>query len=256
MNYFVRLVPRPLTRAKDFFRGLLIRRYASKEARRNLLSRNLFSNEEEAACNFSAYIYTSGIWIIFHSSISLSSSNTQFTILGGRTRGERDFVARYGRWVTARQVFRDRININGGLWGVLRKSIVRQVAIARRVRLDHVISRGCRQRQMTQLPFHGILPPPLWITLHACFDVLGPRVKLPWYFSFGRRSSVMFLLSKRTVARLDGKYSFALLSLTSVLEERIGRSATTIVLSFNWNPQIKIGYVPRAIIFRRYIVFS
>lgn len=91
---------------------------------------------------------------------------------------------------------------------------------------------------------------------HARFDVLGPRVKLPWYFSFGRRSSVMFLLSKRTVARLDGKYSFALLSLTSVLEERIGRSPTTIVLSFNWNPQIKIGYVPRAIIFRRYIVFS
>lgn len=152
---------------------------------------------------------------------------------------------------------------------VLRKSIVRQVAIAQRVRLDHVISRGCRQRQMTQLPFHGILPPPLWITLRllGCF---GTAAKLPWYFSFGRRSSVMFLLSKRTMAGLierrierGGSYRVCLMentllpvSLTSVFEKRIGRSSTTIVFSFNWNPQIKIGYVPRVIIFRRYIVFS
>lgn len=80
--------------------------------------------------------------------------------------------------------FRGLININGRLWGVLRKSIVRQVAIAQRVRLDHVISRGCRQRQMTQLPFHGILPPPLWITLRllGCFGTAGqtPVVLFLW----------------------------------------------------------------------------
>lgn len=106
---------------------------------------------------------------------------------------------------------------------------------------------------------------------YACLDVLGPRAKLPWYFSFGRRSSVMFLLSKRTMAGLierrierGGSYRRICLmentllpvSLTSVFEKRIGRSSTTIVFSFNWNPQIKIGYVPRVIIFRRYIVFS
>lgn len=81
----------------------------------------------------------------------------------------------------------------------------------------------------------------------------------------------MFLLSKRTMAGLierrierGGSYRRICLmentllpvSLTSVFEKRIGRSSTTIVFSFNWNPQIKIGYVPRVIIFRRYIVFS
>lgn len=41
--------------------------------------------------------------------------------------------------------------------------------------------------------------PPLWITLRllGCF---GTASKLPWYFSFARRSSVMFLLSKKMMA--------------------------------------------------------
>lgn len=166
--------------------------------------------------------------------------------------------------------FRGLININGRLWDVLRKSIVRQVAIAQRVRLDHVISRGCRQRQMTQLPFHGILPPPLWITLRllGCFGTAGqtPVVLFLWSKVIG---NVPFI--EKNDGRLDrtedrergvvspylsnGKYSSPV-SLTSVFEKRIGRSSTTIVFSFNWNPQIKIGYVPRVIIFRRYIVFS
>lgn len=35
------------------------------------------------------------------------------------------------------------------LWGRTAESIVHKVAITERVRLDHVISRGCRRRQMT-----------------------------------------------------------------------------------------------------------
>lgn len=43
-------------------------------------------------------------------------------------------------------------HIKWSIVAVRRKSIVHEVAIAQSVRLDHVISRGCRQRQMTQLP--------------------------------------------------------------------------------------------------------
>lgn len=67
--------------------------------------------------------------------------------------------------------FWDRIKRS--IVGVLRKWIVREVAIAQRVRLDHVISRGCRQRQMTQLPFHGYSL--RFGSRYAYLDVLGPR---------------------------------------------------------------------------------
>lgn len=187
MNYFIRLVPLPRREPKT---RSFVEDYPSVDTfdrQKTKFGREIYSRTK-----------TKGSLQLFgldNFSLELVQgvSNARFW---ERMRGERLRGHRRGRWVTARQVF--GFVLNGGLWGVLRKSIVREVAIARRARLDHVISRGCRQRQMTQLPFHGILPPPLWITLRL-LGRFGTASQLPWYFSFGRRSSVMLLLSKREV---------------------------------------------------------
>lgn len=68
--------------------------------------------------------------------------------------------------------------------GVLRKSIVHEVAITQRVRLDHVISRGCRQRQMTQLPFRG------------CSSSFDHAMLTSTFWDRGSTPEVLFLRSK------------------------------------------------------------
>lgn len=95
--------------------------------------------------------------------------------------------------------------------------------------------------------------PPFWITLRllGCF---GTASKLPWYFSFARRSSVMFLLSKKMMAswiewreRGGGSYrsvrlmeNTAFLAVSLTTRNESAHRTTIIALSFNWNPKLKL----------------
>lgn len=103
MNYFVRLLPRPLTRAKDFVVASSRITHPSipsiVERGEEKFGREIYSRIKRKAVKssfqlFDIYIYRSaGIWIIFHSSVSLFSAsyNTRFTILGTNAR-VRDFA--------------------------------------------------------------------------------------------------------------------------------------------------------------------
>ena len=124
--------------------------------------------------------------IIFHSFRARRSSRELDARFG--TEVHENFRRNAARWmIMDAAIGRHRrchlAHIKSSIVAVLRKSIVHEVAITQRVRLDHVISRGCRQRQMTQLPFHGC---------SAALDRAAP----PMFWDGGSTPAVLFLRSK------------------------------------------------------------